>query len=217
MIMFRFANMFNLDSVAVDNIQSVAKTVKSGASVDLSCDIVYNTMLSFDDMLSQVKAVEQMLKIESSEQINDTLTKEELKTAAEMFLYLNTCPTAIKPWIVFYKDLFQTQSPDQIILSLNRVTKGPRTPANEFFKTLAGTLLKRISNWLPGREASIADTKAPQKFKGTMHHCTMAKALANALFLTFQFLHCLARIIKIKIKYLTFNFLCQLRLNKYSR
>ena len=100
-----------------------------------------------------------------------------------MFLYLITCPTVtIKPWIVFYKDLFQTQSPSQIILSLNRVMKGPRTPTNEFFKTLAGILFKKIVNKLPGREAeitaSIADTKAPRKFKGTMHHCTMAKALS---------------------------------------
>ena len=125
-------------------------------------------------MLTQVKAVEQILNIESTEQINDTLTNEELKMAAEIFLYLITCPTTIKPWILFHKDLFQTQSPYQIILSLNRVMKGPRTPTNEFFKSLAGTLFKRILNRLPGREAeitaSIADTKAPQKFEGTMHH-----------------------------------------------
>ena len=180
MIIFRFANIFNLISVSVENIQSVVKAVKSGASLDLSCDMSCVTMLSDDSMLSQVKAVEQMLQLESSDHINDTLTNKELKTAAEMFFYLIMCPNTIKPWILFYKDLFQTQSPYQIILSLNRVMKGPRTPTNEFFKTLARTLFKRILNRLPGREAeitaSIADTKAPQKFEGTMHHYTMAKA-----------------------------------------
>ena len=72
----------------------------------------------------QVKAVEQKLQIESSyyeysdnvyyyvyvdddgnvsEQINYTLTNADLQTAAEMFLYLNTCPKTIEPWFEFYK------------------------------------------------------------------------------------------------------------------
>ena len=75
-------------------------------------------------MLSQVKAVEQKLQIESSEQPDESLTIEELKTAAEMFLYLNTCPDSwFKSWYSFYKDLFLTQSADQIILTLNRILK----------------------------------------------------------------------------------------------
>ena len=79
-------------------------------------------MLSDDSIMPQVKAVEQILNIESSEQINDNKTNEDLKIAAEMFLYLFMCPETIKPWTVFYKDLFLTQSPDQkIILTLNRV------------------------------------------------------------------------------------------------
>ena len=187
---FRFANTVN--SRSVDNIQRVVKTVKTETSPDLTCD---QAMLMYgDDKLSRVKAVERILHIESSEQINDTLTNEELKTAGEMFLYLIMCPDTIKPWIVFYKDLFQTQSPNQIILSLNRVMKGPRTPTNEFFKSLAGTLFKRILNRLPGREAeitaSIADSKAPQKFEGTLHHYTVAK---QGLFLSVQSLHCLTK------------------------
>ena len=141
---FRFANTLQLNSVSVDNIQNVVKTVKSGTSLDLSC--IGDTILA--QPLYQVKAVEQMLQIESSEQINDTLTREELRTAGEMFLYLNMCPDEIKPWIVFYKDLFQTQSPDQIILTLNRLIKGSRTHTNEHFKELAEMLLNRILSFL---------------------------------------------------------------------
>ena len=89
---FRFANIFHHNSVSVDNIQSVVKTVKSEASLDLSCG---HTILFEDSILTQVKAVEQILNIESTEQINDTLTNEELKTAAEIFLYLNTCPSSM--------------------------------------------------------------------------------------------------------------------------
>ena len=123
----------------------MVKTVKSGTSLDLSCN--RDTILA--QPLDQVKAVEQMLQIESSEQINDTLTREELRTAGEMFLYLNMCPDKIKPWIGFYKDLFQTQSPDQIILTLNRLMKGSRTRTNEHLKELAEMLLKRILSFLP--------------------------------------------------------------------
>ena len=40
------------------------------------------------DMMSQVDAFEQKIRIESSENINDTLTNKELEIAGEMFLYL---------------------------------------------------------------------------------------------------------------------------------
>ena len=60
------------------NILSIVKTVKSRTSLDQSC---YNNMLSGDGPLSIVKAVEQMLQTESSEQINDTVTNEDLRTA----------------------------------------------------------------------------------------------------------------------------------------
>ena len=109
----------------VSNIQTVVKTVKSRASLD--CE---NTMLTNEGMLSLLKEVEQILQIESSEQMNETLTNEELRPAAEMFVYLSMCPNAIKPWLLFYKDLFQTKSPDHIILTLNRIMKGPRTQTN---------------------------------------------------------------------------------------
>ena len=97
---FRFANTLQLNSVSVDNIQNVVKTVRAGTSLDLNCG--GNYILADDGPLDQVKAVEQMLQIESSEQIHDTLTREELRTAGEMFLYLNMCPDKIKPWIGFY-------------------------------------------------------------------------------------------------------------------
>ena len=141
---FRFANIIHFGSVSVDNIQSVVKTVKSEASLDLSCN---NEMLSGDSMLSQVKAVEQMLQIESSEYINDTLTNEELKTAAEMFLYLNTCPSLFKSWILFYEDLFLTQSADKMILTLNRMMK-TETLHDKDGKLRAKKLLQRTAQLL---------------------------------------------------------------------
>ena len=105
-------------------------------------------MLSGDSMLSKVKAVEQMLNIESTEQINDTLTNEELKTAAEIFLYLNTCPSSMfKSWILFYEDLFLTQPADKIILTLNRMMK-TETSHDKDGKLRAKKLLQRTAQLL---------------------------------------------------------------------
>ena len=75
----------------------------------------------------QVKAVEQELQLESSDQVIETMTNEELKSAAEMFIYLIMCPEAIVPWFTYYNDLFLTKTVDQIILSLNRIMKTKST------------------------------------------------------------------------------------------
>ena len=87
------------------------------------------------------------------------MTAEDLKTAAEMFIYLNMCPEAIKPWIVFYKEIFENESPDQMILTLNRMMKGTRTPQNEFFKQLAETLFKRVTSLfsLQGKQRNTSE------------------------------------------------------------
>ena len=67
-------------------------------------------------------------------------------------MYLSMCPNTIKPWLLFYKDIFKTQSPDQII-TLNRIMKGPRAQTNKFFKNMAEILLKRILSVFHGRGA----------------------------------------------------------------
>ena len=159
---FRFANIFELNNV--DKIWSVVKIRKSMTQLDMSCD---HDVLSDDSMLSQVKAVEQKLNTESSEQISDTLTNEDLKTVGEMFLYLNMCPDTIKPWLLFYKDVLLTKSPDQIILAFNRLIKGT---TNDFFKNMAEIFLKRILSMLPGSEHEIIQSKVKanltQELKG---------------------------------------------------
>ena len=127
------------------------KTVKARTFLfgNQKCD-TYTTFLSADKILSQVEAVELELKIESSEQINETLTMEELQTAGEMFLYLNTCPiqyndTWTLNWSIFYTYLFLTQAADQIILTLNRMMK-TKIPQDKDATVRAEKLMKRISS-----------------------------------------------------------------------
>ena len=109
--------------------------------------------------------VEKKLKIKSSEQ-KKALTNEELQTAGEMFLYLNMCPDTMKPWLVFYKDLFQSHSPDQIILTLNRLMKGTKTQTKEFFENMAHIFLNRVLKLLPTREAGKRASRPLQELEG---------------------------------------------------
>ena len=144
-IFFRFANILKLSRVSVENIQKVVKTTNDLHSSS-KCNIDEKTMLSDDAIMTLVKRVELQLQIESSEQINKNLTKEELQTAGEMFLYLYHCLYEYRHWIsswkLFYKYLFRTQSADQIILTLNRMMKAQDKDAT----VRAEKLLKRISN-----------------------------------------------------------------------
>ena len=134
--------------INLNNIYSVVKSVKSKTSLDLIC-ADRDSRLAGNDMLSQVKAVEEMLTLESSEQIIETLTKDQLKTAGDMFIYLNTCPKHdmewFESWRSFYKTLFLTKPADQIILKLNRMTK-TEEPQNMDAKIRAEKLLKRASS-----------------------------------------------------------------------
>ena len=100
--------------------------------MDCSASLLY-------DQMSQVKAIEQKMRFESSKLVLKNMTLQVLETAKDMFIYLNTCPGDLKPWFLFYKDLFQTQSPENIILTLNRINQ------SDYFKNLAQTLLKRVT------------------------------------------------------------------------
>ena len=112
------------------------KKVKLETSLDKSCgqDSLYSPPKGFsrkDNTLSQVLAVEEKLGIESSEQTLENMSRDDLKIAAQMYIYLIMCPATddssiqqwFNSWSTFYKNFFATQSPDQIILSLNRMTK----------------------------------------------------------------------------------------------
>ena len=48
------------------------------------------------------------------------ITAEDLKAAAEKFIYLDFCP--LKSWYTFYRNLFGAESPNDIILTLNRMS-----------------------------------------------------------------------------------------------
>ena len=83
----------------------------------------------YTDKNKLVKTLEQTLQMKTFENTLANITAEDLKIAASMFIYLNTCPFTdtdklwLKSWSQFYTDLFQTQTADRVILTLNRMTK----------------------------------------------------------------------------------------------
>ena len=76
------------------------------------------------------------------------MTKEVLQKGAEMFIYLTTCSEPVKSWFFFYENLFAEKSPAQIILAMNRVLKGTKTPENMDMKTLADNFFGKFESYL---------------------------------------------------------------------
>ena len=123
----RFANILKITNTSIPTIWKVVKKIKVHLKWDQSCrsDGLYNGK---DE---NIKTLEKELGIVSSQTVFQNLTKRELKAAAEMYIYLNTCPYSkayygankawFRSWYNFYKDLFSSQPVDIIILTLNRI------------------------------------------------------------------------------------------------
>ena len=112
-------------------------------------------------------AIEKQLGVETSANIFQDISPKTLESAAEMFLYLYSCPHFadtnsvlwFKRWIGFYKELFETAAPDTIILTLHRMIKQDVAGSSQEGKVHAvwkatGTLLslkfEQIQSLLPG-------------------------------------------------------------------
>ena len=141
------ANIIHLTNLDKKNVWKVVKNLKSELSLDLECRLSPDLLL-YDDKMSQVNLLEDQLGIESTEVRFENIGRENLKTAAEIYIYLNTCPDSLKPWFSFYKDLFHDQDPNLIILTLNRMMKSRITSENENFLNIAKTVFKEASTLL---------------------------------------------------------------------
>ena len=127
------------------------RKIRAETSPDSNCAdgrVLYRNKCNVNEHIcleDQVAAVEKYLKIESSYLIFENMTTKDLEIATEMFIYLNTCPGSMKPWFVFYKQLFEHETPQHIILTLNRILKDSKNSNNDIFKILAQKLLKRMT------------------------------------------------------------------------
>ena len=156
-ILIRFANLIQLTNLNWQQIWKVVKKIKLETGLNKKCsknsiyDLGYYLGYSKEDNIKQqVLKVEKQLEVNSSDQIFYNMTVDDLKTAAEIFIYLNMCPPTddtdtdqwFNNWNNFYIDLFETQSLEQILLTINRMTKVK--PLNMDGKVRAEKILEKL-------------------------------------------------------------------------
>ena len=105
----------------------------------------------YSNVESQVRTLEHLLKINSTDHIFANITTSDLQLAGNFFLLLNSCSDLLKPWFSFYTNLFQNESPELIILQLNRILKNKKgtgsTDRNKMI-TIAEKIFKETSSLL---------------------------------------------------------------------
>ena len=120
---------------------NVVKKIRSAILVQDSCiDGVFpHTGVFFSHFSNKLQS-----KKEDAIALKD-MNETTLATAANIFLYLNSCPTPLKSWFVAYKQMFEMKSPMEIVLALNRMMKITDTTDNKAMKIIAKKLFKMVT------------------------------------------------------------------------
>ena len=139
----------------LDEIWNVLKKLKIETPPDYG---VCDKRNFFDEWYLDSKSLrniaEEQLGVHSTEQRLKNMTRGDINTAAKMYMYLHACPYDpplrqwLKYWIIFYNDLFKTQNPNKIILTLNRMMK-MNTPQLKDDRIRAEKLFKRVVKLFP--------------------------------------------------------------------
>ena len=167
----RFANILKLSNVSVNTFWSVLRETKVNAPFDLYCDKygLYKEDGRTRHKTYQIEAVEKHFKAKPHLQRLTNMTIKDLEIAGKMFIYLNTCPSDggdlqiwFESWFKFYHNLFSNQTPEKIILTLNRLmktNKEGKQRARKLFKSLTMILslsYEHIHNMIPKKSKSIS-------------------------------------------------------------
>ena len=171
-LILRFVNTIKLSNLTIDDIWKIARKIKSEVSLDKLCP--KRTIYYKQEPYPVLSVFEQHLGIKPLEVIYNNITTKFLENAAQMFIYLKGCPAEgdkeTKQWYTFwnsfYRDLFMNKTPQQIILTLNRMTKRKSSEEKDG-NARAGKLLNRakllfslkfktIQKLLPGKSSKIS-------------------------------------------------------------
>ena len=122
----KLSNLLHSKQNDVDFIWKIIKKIRmeylNVFSANKDCDFA-NSFLSDLNIKENLNNLHREIKVDPSEIKSLDIDPSTLKSAAEMFIYLNFCPKllVISPWRKFYRDLFVKHSPDMFILTLNRI------------------------------------------------------------------------------------------------
>ena len=139
--MQRFANILLFSMSKHKTIWTAVKNIRSKY---LTADCPYRGLYS--DVVSQVLAVEKQLQINSSALIQENMTASKLEVAGKMFIYLNSCSDILKPWFLFYNNILQNKSIDEVILTLNRISKNDKNVQRKELINISNKLFERLSS-----------------------------------------------------------------------
>ena len=105
-ITFRLANVLHLSKLSTENLWSVIKKIKLKTPLDRTSCSMHEGLYEDRYKSNQVEAVEQELNMGKSEVRFQNVSKSTLKTATEMFIYLNSCPhnNALKQWFTSWSN-----------------------------------------------------------------------------------------------------------------
>ena len=139
-LIVRFANLINQSGMKNEMLWQIIKLYKENYIMDHTaelsskrCFIGTTSVLEFrEDINIILLEIEKKLGIKASKEIQKNITKETLKDAAEMFLYLNLCTkSTMFQWIQFYSNLLKNASPDMIVIALNRILVAAKLSGEE--------------------------------------------------------------------------------------
>ena len=119
------------------------------------CEVTVTNLYKEDMMKSQVEDLSKILNLNTSGDVDTDVTDSTLKTAADMFLYLNSCPDDLRSWFLFYEDLLSKKSLEVILLQLNRILKGGYSQNNKKLKTIAKKVFERITTLFSSKYKEI--------------------------------------------------------------
>ena len=94
-------------------------------------------------------------------------TKETLKAAAEMYIYLNLCPKFLLNWMKFYIDLLQNAPTDVIIQTLNRIMITGKTKKDRTIFEFSKNIFMKMTNKLSLQYQTIEHFSKGFQVKGT--------------------------------------------------
>ena len=103
----------------------------------------------FSSELLDIEELTKKLNVKAKTGTLKRISRKTLETAAQMYIYVRLCQHSIKPWALFYMDLLQNKSPDEIMLTLNRILKTDfKNDQNKALLEIASDLLKQITSLL---------------------------------------------------------------------
>ena len=123
-------NLFTEWTTKVYDRFNPANDVYGVASGIKRCDNNVNNIRIEDVIIS----IGNQFNINTSLEQFENVTRDNLETAAEMVLYMTPCSTLLKNWFMFYADIFKNKHSAEILLALNRITKGKKTERKKGLK-----------------------------------------------------------------------------------